>query len=387
MNNRFFLIGFSLFCLVATSHCASPKPVEKSIESERDGSKEQETTTFNLGLEHLEKEHYQAAIIEFDKLLSENPQSEFELVALFNKASALEGLGKCEEAAELYRQIVRITGTKYQHIKAQSLFRLSYCFECLGQTRKQIASLKDAFKRKGNLPEEVGQAELPARLAAAYASLGNLKLAEKYFALAQKGLKASYSEKRNQNIRKNLLARTLFFMGRTQPKWPSSTHQAEAYMGSLKYLQGYLLKSAEMGSPEWSPRSAKNLIEAYEFVWKLLAQAPPFAENPKKDKPAINSGAEDKELALHHQKKWQGRLALKAFENIQTLKNMRFPDANESQEVKGIFLEIDRQEKKLQAFLTELAPNNELTPTAQRKEGLLREGRIQSSPSILEKKS
>lgn len=371
---NFFLVNIFLFTLAIVTSCSQlPKPnTEAGFESQE---KDNEQTTFKTALKYMESEHFEAAIVELDKILKDDPNSEFGLVALFNKASALEGLEKCQEASVLYRQVVNLSGKKFPRIEAQSLFRLSYCFECLGQTVKQIASLKDALKRKQFLTSDVAEAELPARLAAAYAKNGDLKTAEKYFSLSQKGLKDIYKDGESPSNRKELIAKTLYFMGRMQPNLETLPQHANAYVGSLRYLQGYLLKSSEMGSRDWSPRASKNLKDAYLAIWQALNHPPSFSKS-------TDEGETENNLKM-----WKIRLARDILENIQILKSMRFPDPAEATEVQSIFSEIELQERKVEIYLADLATGNDLTPDAKRREGLRRQGRTKTSQSILEKTS
>ncbi|MCB0384593.1 MAG: hypothetical protein KDD43_04300 [Bdellovibrionales bacterium] len=332
---------------------------------------------FERGMSHLEREEYELALEEFDRIIESNPSSEFHLVTLFNRGAALEGMGKCSESTKAYRQTLRLANKRYRRIEAQALFRLAYTYECLGDIPKQIASLRDAMRRRKFLSQEISAAELPARLAAAYARTGNLKTAEKYFAEAQKGLMLVHTEAGDPLQRKELLARTLFFMGRVQPDADRISRLSDAYIGSLKFLQAYLLKSTEMESKEWSPRAAENLVEAYRVIWLALEKPPQLNSDPK-DK-AVN------ESAL---RQWRANLARGAINSIQSLRTLRFPDPKESLGVQGVFNEMDRQERKLQAYLADLAVSTDLTPEAKTREGIRRDGRVKATESSpLERKA
>ena len=333
--------------------------------------------TFERGMGHLEKEEFELALEEFDRIISSNPTSEFHLVTLFNRGAALEGMGKCAEATKVYRQTLRRSHKRYRRIEAQSLFRLAYTYECLGDIPKQIASLRDAMRRRKFLSQEISAAELPARLAAAYARTGNLKTAEKYFAEAQKGLMQVHADLGDPLQRKELLARTLYFMGRVQPDPDRVSKLSEAYIGSLKYLQAYLLKSTEMASREWSPRAAENLVEAYKVIWLALERPPQLNADPK-----------DKAVEETALRRWQAKLAQGAVNNIQSLRTLRFPDPKESVGVQDIFREMDKQERKLQAYLADLAVSTDLTPEAKKREGIKREGQVKTDESsALERKA
>ena len=355
--------------------CASKK-TKPEAKSEVVQVPRQDQLAFERGMNHLGAERYVQALEAFDQVLESNPTSEFGLVTWFNKGAALEGLGKCREATKVYRKTLRMSNKRFRRIEAQSLFRLAYTYECLGDVPKQIASLRDAMRRRKFLSNEVSEAELPARLAAAYARSGNLKTAEVYFNQAQKGLLKIHQDAGDPFRRKEMLARTLYFMGRVQPDAKRISRQSKAYIGSLKYLQAYLLKSCEMSSQEWSPRAADNLVDAYEVVWQAL-KTPPRFKLQSKDRA-------EKEMAL---RRWQAQLARGTMDNIQSLKALRFPDPKEPLFVQGIFKEMERQERKLDAYLANLAGSTDLTPEAKQRQGIRRDGKVKSNPTLLEKKA
>lgn len=208
---------------------------------------------FERGMSHLEREEYELALEEFDRIIESNPSSEFHLVTLFNRGAALEGMGKCSESTKAYRQTLRLANKRYRRIEAQALFRLAYTYECLGDIPKQIASLRDAMRRRKFLSQEISAAELPARLAAAYARTGNLKTAEKYFAEAQKGLMLVHTEAGDPLQRKELLARTLFL-------WDGFSRMLTEYlacrMPTLAVSSSY--RPICLRAPKWSLKSGRQ---------------------------------------------------------------------------------------------------------------------------------
>ncbi|MCC7405297.1 MAG: tetratricopeptide repeat protein [Bdellovibrionales bacterium] len=365
------IVGFSLLvgCTSSGSKDANDEIYENPVPVKHQQA-------FERGMAHLERNEFRLALKEFDAALQDNASSEFYLVTLFNKGAALEGLERCSEATNVYRQSLRLASKRFPRIEAHSLFRLAYTYECMGDVPKQIASLRDALRRKKFLYREISEAELPARLASAYARTGDLKSAEKYFEMAQKGLVQVHSDEGDPSRKKELLARTLYFMGRMQPKAEKVSELSEAYIGSLKYLQGYLLKSSEMDSKDWSLRAADNLVGAYEVIWQAL-------ERP----PQIKQDQGDQALTQKATQEWKLKLAQGAIANIQSLRAMRFPDPKEPLVVQQIFREMETQERKLTAYLADLAVTTDLTPDAKKREGLKREGRVVSPNTSLESKA
>ena len=335
---RLCLSGALLISLVA---CAGKNVKDDVDDSQNDAKK----GTFERGLKALEKEDYPEAAKIFDQLLVSKPATEFDLVTLYNSAAAYEGMGECAKAADRYRQIVRSSSGKFGRVEAQSLFRLSLMYECLGDDAKTITSLLDARKRGQNLPFETLNAEMPARLAAAYARIGNRAKALEFFNQASAGLKkiVARSEDRQQ---KELLSRTLYLMGQLSPTQRSAEVEASSFMQSLSMQQPYLLQAAELDHPVWSKRAAADLRTGYDNIWKFELKD----ENQQRD------------------------FYSRGLQTIQELRKIRLPKSPPA--VAALFGEIDKVEGRLHAALAKIAETNKLTPEAQKREGLKREGRV-----------
>ena len=63
-------------------------------------------------------------------------------------------------------------------------------------------------------------------------------------------------------------------MGKINLNDSAKFNNPKVFITSINYLQGYLLKSVEMDSRDWSLKSAENLKEAYAGVWDILDTPP-----------------------------------------------------------------------------------------------------------------
>lgn len=334
----FWLLAFAISILPAcASKSARPQP--EVVEDETSNP------AFDRGLRALEQERYAEAAQIFDKLLVANPGTERDLVILYNSAAAHEGMGHCQKAVDRYRQVVRSSNGKFIQIEAQSLFRMSIMYECLGQDTKTITSLLDAQKRGKDLPYETRVAEIPGRLAAAYARLNNRDKALQYFNLASEGLKKIVA-RTNNHRQKEILGRTLFLMGQLNHAQKSANAQPGSYMQSLSMQQPYLLQAIEMDHPIWSKKAAEDLRLGYENIWKFKIE-----------------GVEERR-----------GFYTRGLQAIQELKKIRLPGSGSL--AGPVFAELDRTEAKLNAELARLAEINKLTPAAESREGLKRQGRL-----------
>lgn len=304
------------------------------------------TTDFDKGLKALEREEYTEAARIFDKLLVAKPATELDLVTMYNSGAAHEGLNDCAKSADRYRQVVRSSAGRFKRIEGQALYRLSLMYECLGQDSKTITALLDARKRGTELPWATLNAEIPARLAAAYARMGNRTKALEYFQKASQALKRLVSQETGRR-QQDVLGQTLFLMGQLNPSQRGAKGDPTAFLQGLSMQQPYLLQAVEIAHPNWSKRAAEDLLLAYDNIWKLQPQDP----------------------------EEQNKYFTRALQTTRELKRIRLPGKSDAR-LDEIFAKVDETESRLQHALAKVGPTNRLTPEAQRREGLKREGRL-----------
>jgi tetratricopeptide (TPR) repeat protein len=310
------------------------------------------------GTKALSQENYGEAAQIFDAILVQNPASEFDLLASYNSGVAYEGLGECKKASERFRQVATGSANKFQRIEAEALYRLSMTYECLADDKKTISALLDARKRVKFLPHETADAELPARLAAAYARIGQRQKALEYFKEAGNGLKLALTQAggTTNKIQQQFAARTLYSMGQLTTSQRSLMLDAKSFLQSISLQQPFLLQAAEINVAPSSRKAADDLIFVYENMQKLTP----------------NKEAEVRafyELAL---------------QDIAEIKRIRLP--NKGVMVEEIFNKIDVQESRIRQALMSQSEITPLTQDAERREGLKRQGRVVGPTTILEEK-
>lgn len=357
-----------LFLLLVA--CGSKK---KSIDSDISVAPPAEVMKqFDQASEYLDKEQYHQASPIMESLLQENHGSSLETILLYNSGVAFEGMGECEKAANRYRQVVRLTNKKQPSIQAQALFRLSYAYECLNQDEKVVASLLDTRIRANHLPVEIAQAEVPARLAAAYARLGNRQVADRYFKEAERGLIVVQRKTKNSAEKKQVLARTLFLMGKLSPAASERQHP-QNLLRSIRYMQPYLLKATELEASPWSEKAAKALVKAYDQAWDSILNYTYAAD-----------GVKDPEIEERTKTRQQIEAAGFALVILKELKDQKIVHQT-ILPVQNLFKRLESNERQLRKFMASASLRTGLTPEAKEREGLKRGGRVKSSPTSLEK--
>jgi tetratricopeptide (TPR) repeat protein len=254
-------------------------------------------------------------------------------------------MGDCARAAQRFREVVRSSAGKYKHVEAQAFYHLSFMYECLGQDNKSIAALLDARKRGSDLSFSVAHAEIPARLAAAYARIGNRAKALEYFALADKGLKKIVAAEEGHR-QHQILAQSLFYMGQLNPAQRRAEGNPTAFLQALSLQQPYLLQSVEMNSQPWSQRAAEDIESAYDNIFKFK----------------IENDGERREFYT------------RAIQVCNELIRIRSPKKDKA--IDDIYARVDDTLSKLNSEMAKVAERNRLTPEAQKRGGLKRQGRL-----------
>jgi len=315
---------------------------------------------FEIGVKALDDEKYPAAEAIFKTLLKERPSNRFQLIIEYNLAAAYEGQKKCRDAGKGYRKVARASMGKFKRLEAQALYRLSFAYICVGADAKAVVSLLDAQRRKKSLQEEVAVAEIPARLASAYARLGNNEKAEIYYSDARRGiqyLRARYKNRRNVN---DILAKTLFLMGRISPIEDRVEKESFEYLQGLEYLQAYLLKSVEMNSDKWSPRAAEQIEKAYNLVLGVV-------NRPLKKQARLEI---QKTIRKNH------AIATEALANLKLLTDNILPNIANNAALKELKAVLETQQKSFELFLANNSVENPLTEAAEARQGLKRGGKV-----------
>ena len=218
----------------------------------------------------LASEKYQESLDRFLTLLRDEPVSRWTQSANLNVGRSLEGLERWSEAAERYRSVVAST-QRAPRLQAMALYRLSFCYEALGDEQQVVAVLTDLIQRKKSLPVEIADAELPARLGAAYARVGGFDLATEFYRKAEVGIARLRQQAKGEIP--EWLPSTLYFMGemsRRQINW----NDMNSILRPLARSQVYLLQSAEFDRAPWSEKAAKELIGVYRDLIQSIEVAP-----------------------------------------------------------------------------------------------------------------
>lgn len=330
--------------LLAIAACSSSQK-KAELAEKQEMAEESKRPRFEQGLKALDNNRFADAAKIFDGLLVSKPGTELDLITVYNSGAAYEGMGDCPKAAERFREVVRSSAGKFKRIEAQAFYRLSFMYECMGQDNKSIAALIDAKKRSADLSFAVANAEIPARLAAGYARIGNRAKALEYFALADKGLKKIIAQEEGRR-QHEILAQSLYYMGQLNPAQRRADGDPVAFLQGLSLQQPYLLQSVEMNSSPWSARAHDDINTAYDNIFKFKI--------------------EDEKI--------RREFYTRAIQVCNELIRIRSPKTDPV--IDQVYARVDTTLSKLNSEMAKVAETNRLTPEAERRDGLKRQGRL-----------
>lgn len=364
MSERMTSFLTLLFLVMIVGACGSKEKQPKTLVSEDPVVDVALQNKFNQGIEYLDAGNYSKAQTVFRDLVIQHPSSQFHWISMYNLGASYEGLGKCKEAGKAYRKVARASMNKYPRLEAQALFRMSFAYSCLGYDEKAVAALLDAKRRSQLLQEEVALAEIPARLAAAYARLGNKVKAQEFFTQAKQGVQRLKERHKNRRAVRDILAKTLFLMGRMVPVERLAKVDSLEYLTTLQQLQIYLLEATELNSKKWSPQAAEEIHNAYENIWDLVKNVPP-------------PNSSDPEFRDQKKRQMRFKIISEALANLKMLKADFRPGLKNNPFVVDLRQSLDQKEQVFQQFLAENAVETPLSQQAERNQGLKRQGKTQ----------
>lgn len=302
---------------------------------------------FESANQAIDEGQFSQAIPILEDLLVRYPSHQLYLVSLYNLGVAYLGDVKCEQAKIRFKEVVRRSEKGSPTMKANGMLRLSDAYSCLGEDDKSVLNLISLWKIRSLLDPDLAAAELPAKLATAYARMGNKKQSAEYFKIAEKGLIRIQADAGRVNDQKINLARTLHNMG-DMSQIDSNKMSANDYLITLMTAQKYLYQAVELDVRPWSDEAAKQINTAYDRVWDYMdsvsiAGLPPQAKEVKQ---------------------MQTQIAADGVMAVRQLFKYRTPDPNESSRIKSLVAQMTKQERQFQYFISQNNVGNPLTQEA-----------------------
>lgn len=364
----------ALICvMIFISGCSYFSKKDDSKDSVNFSSQETAAKEFERGNVLMDSEDYRAALSVYERILVVHPVSTLDAMIMFNVGLSNLLLGQCTEAEPHFRKVVRFTHKDTPSLTVRAKLRLSEALSCQGKEKEAMVLLLEINRDKSKLPHEVAEAELPAKIAAAYSRNGNRKMADRFFGIAENGLRKVQSRNLPVKDKQALLAKTLFLMGdATNVK--KETGGPEGYFQTLKVQQRYLLRAVEFDVKPWSQKAYDQLINVYGNTWDFLKDIQPD--------PNLDETASRRDVKVR-----KANVVQIAMDGLKALKDSRNLGIEPPELLNELLRKLTQQEAKLTNYLVAEVPGSEYTSEAMKLQSGKREGQVKSDETILEKKA
>lgn len=354
-----------VLALISFSCSKAEKKEDVAAQSAQPSAAQKEDKLFADGLKQLSEKDYEDAIQIFSQFQAQHVTSRYTVAVQYNWGLALEGQGKFQEAAEKFRYVVQLTQGKVPLQEAQALYHLALAYEALGDDSKTVGALLDTLNRRQYFQEET-VVEIQARLASAYARVGNETQADSYYQKAERGLTLMRRKMEGSTESKapDWLGKALFNMG----KMPLRKLTIEDFSVGLKPLergQIWLVQAADLDDETWAPKAAFELIQAYRDAWSVIDSVP------------LDS-ASDPLVALKDQQDKKISMSVALQEVLSKLKMQKpLDDEKQNKHVSEIFSVLAKIETDTDTLIASRPIQEGLTSESQKREGIKREGRME----------
>ena len=326
---------------------------------------------FNNANKILDDGRYAEAAKAYDSITLNDPVGQLDLIIIYNAGLAYYQAGDCKTAGERLRGVVRLAGNMAPPIKYRALMQLADVYTCLGDNAKTITTLIEASGGRQVLPPDIVLAEIPARLAGAYARVGNAREAKRYYQKAERGLDELSATLDRRRDRVPEIAQILIGMGNMQELKPRSL-KSEQYLASLRALQKYLFKAVELNVPNSSQAAADQIAQAYDGVWYYIDTDNATTKSDQTQRERMREKLQVAELAV---------------QDLKELYREHIPDPNEPSLVTNFLNQMRTRELKFRNFIATNIVGTNLTPQALRAQSIKRAGYVLNPNPIFEEKA
>lgn len=353
-----YLILALTFILSACSGTSSRPNVDTSAKPDPVVVAAQEEQLINAQIE-LEKQEFKYAKSLYEKFLKQHPSSVFYAAAELGLGKSLAGLEEWALAAESFRRVIEFTRSFQPAIAAEAYYQISFCYEALGDESRLLAALLDANKLQTHLKDATRSAEIPARLAACYKRMGQEKEAKKYLSQAEDGAKRIRTQTDLTKTREDL-SRTYYMMGFFSTN-QISLENVQGALDTMELMQIFLLRSIELESQIYSKKSLDLLKTAYRDIWQVALNMP---LNKSLDVGAAQRERSDRQVDI----------AAKLLARLTDLDSYQAAEADKIVMIKDLWTYMSDFRGTLSSFISTQGESLPLTPEAQKRQSLKREG-------------
>lgn len=346
MKSLIFVL-FAFVCACSTGPKKIGNVVDEKIKNEQD-------IEIKSAMQTLEAGEFGVAEEKFRSFLSKNPVSIFTTQAKFYLGRSIESQGRHQEALDIYRELAAQARTNAPDFAGLAYFRMSYCYEALGDETKVFSSLVDAMTFSNALPKEIVEIEIPARRAASWMRRGDVERAKAELVKVDRAFPGIFPPNDPATLKDQ--ARILYSAGELSLE-PLKPETFMSLIQTHEELQIYLWRAVLTKIDPDSDRARKKLAERYGT---FMATAMSYKDPSKKQQ-------------NENRKQWMAAV----LKSLQTLRN--YAGEAWSQAPQELVAAMATVEMQANQTLWAIQDSTPLTPEAKNRSPK-KEGRVISKP-------
>ena len=286
--------------------------------------------------------------------MAKNRVSIFSTQAQYGLGRTLEVQGRYEDAIAIYRELAEQARLNAPDFAGLAYFRMSHCYEALGDETRVSSSLSDVMTFAKALPKEIIEIEIPARRAASWMRRGEIERAKAELTKVDRSFPGIFPP--NDPATLNDQARILYSAGELSLE----TLKDDTFMSLIQTheeLQTYLWRAIQTRADPYAEKARAKLTERYGTFMAL----------------AMSYANESKRKQDESRRQWMAAI----LKSMQTLRNYAGDDWSKApQDLVAAMMTVEMQANATLFAAQDLTP---LTPEAKRRSPQ-KEGRVISKP-------
>ena len=236
----------------------------------------------------------------YDQLSVSLKDTSAKILMLFNAGVSYKEAGECEKALSRQRSTLDHSLRK-PDFKSRTLLELSYIYECLGNSKMTLLTLKDLEKFRKSLPWEWNHILYPARMSLAFARRGDKKQANQYKSLSfEKILEYKKTFTKEKELQEQI-SRIFYLMGRSYVK--TDHLKTPDFLQAFLYHQVFILQALFLKDKTWTKMAETELNLLFDKLIFAVSQL----KEKNKYKEEIKSALKTGQVLIEKEKskKWQ----------------------------------------------------------------------------------
>lgn len=237
----------------------------------------EEKNLYTSANDAFEKQNYDEAEEKYSSLLLKYPNTYYKQASQLGLANVLKDRGQCNKAIPIYDRIAELARENTKELYGRTIYNRGLCYYELKFEDKYLASLLEAQAVLNKILPELSQVEIPAKLAAFYAAIGDEKISNSYVKQVERGLDYIQAQP-DFKMNKEWLAKIYFNVGNI-PTQELNIDNFDRHLESFSVLIKYLFRSIDLEVSPWSTKSKNVILHYLNNYWQIIGSINTEAAN------------------------------------------------------------------------------------------------------------